>query len=46
MWKYPIVQEARKAGEDLARQADYNLHTFFQTLRKNQKEGIYSKRIK
>lgn len=41
MWKDPIVQEARKAGEKLARQADYNLHTFFQKLRKNQKEGIY-----
>jgi len=32
MWKDPIVQEARKAGEKLARQADYNLHTFFQKL--------------
>jgi len=41
MWKDPIVQEARKAGEELARQADYNLHTFFQKLRKNEKEGLY-----
>ena len=32
MWKDPIVQEVRKAGEELARQADYNLHTFFQKL--------------
>jgi len=40
MWKDPIVQEARKAGEELARQADYNLHTFFQKLRKNEKEGL------
>jgi len=47
MWKDPIVQEARKAGEELARQADYNLHTFFQKLRKNEKEGLYevSKRV-
>ncbi len=40
MWKDPIVQEVRKAGEELARQADYNLHTFFQKLRKNEKEGL------
>ena len=41
MWKDPIVQEVRKAGEELARQADYNLHTFFQKLRKNEKECLY-----
>ncbi len=40
MWKDPIVQEVRKAGEELARQADYNLHTFFQKLRKNEKEWL------
>ena len=42
MWKDPIVQEARKAGEELARQAGYDLHTFFQKLRKNEKEGLYA----
>lgn len=41
MWKDPIVQEARKAGEKLAMQADYNLHTFFRKLRKNEKEQLY-----
>jgi len=41
MWKDTIVQEVREAGEELARQADYNLHTFFQQLRKNEKEGLY-----
>ena len=41
MWKDPIVQETRKAGEELARQADYNIHTFFQKLRKNEKERLY-----
>ena len=41
MWKDPIVQEVRKAGEELARQAEYNLHTFFQKLRKNEKERIF-----
>ena len=39
MWKDPIVQEARKAGEELARQAGYNLHTFFQKLRESEKKG-------
>lgn len=47
MWKDPIVQEARKAGEDLAKQANYNIHTFFQKLRRNEKERLYeaSKRV-
>lgn len=40
MWKDPIVQEARKAGEELAKQAGYNLHTFFQKLRKNEKVRV------
>ena len=34
MWKDPIVQEVRKAGEELARQADYDLHTFFRNCEK------------
>lgn len=38
MWQDPIVQEVRKAGEELAKQADYNLHTFFQNLRNNEKK--------
>jgi len=41
MWKDPIVQEARKAGEDLAKQVNYNVHTFFQKLRENEKERLY-----
>ncbi|MEK6657300.1 MAG: hypothetical protein AABY58_07655 [Nitrospirota bacterium] len=41
MWKDPIVQEVRKAGEELAKEANYNLHTFFQKLRKKEKERIY-----
>ncbi len=39
MWKDTIVQEVRKAGEELARQADYNLHTFFQQLRKTKRKA-------
>jgi len=41
MWKDPIVQEVRKAGEELAKEANYNLHTFFQKLRKKEKERTY-----
>jgi hypothetical protein len=36
MWQDPIVKEVRKAGEELARLADYDLHTFFENLRKSQ----------
>ena len=38
MWKDPIVEEVRKAGEELARQANYDLHTFCENLRKNAKK--------
>ena len=38
MWKDPIVQEVRKAGEELAKQANFNLRTFFQNLRNKEKE--------
>ncbi len=38
MWKDPIVEEVRKAGEELARQANYDLHTFCENLRKNEKK--------
>lgn len=38
MWKDPIVEEVRKAGEELARRANYDLHTFFENLRKNEKK--------
>ena len=38
MWEDPIVNEVRKASEDLAKQANYDLHTFFQNLRNNEKK--------
>jgi hypothetical protein len=38
MWQDPIVQDVRKAGEELAKQANYDLHTFFQNLRNNEKK--------
>jgi len=34
----PIVKEVREAGEELARRANYDLHTFFQNLRNNEKK--------
>jgi hypothetical protein len=37
-WIDPIVQEVREAREELARQANYDLHTFFQNLRKDEKK--------
>ena len=39
MWKEPIVQEVRKAGEELAEQANYNLLDLFQRLRDNEKKS-------
>ena len=41
MWKDPIVQDVRKAGEELAKQANYDMHTFFQNLRNNEKKQDY-----
>lgn len=38
MWRDPIVQDVRKAGEELAKKANYDLHTFFQNLRNNEKK--------
>lgn len=38
MWEDPIVKEVRKAGENLAQTANYNLEKFFEHLRKNEKE--------
>lgn len=38
MWIDPIVQEVRDAGAELAKQANYDLHTFFQNLRDNEKK--------
>lgn len=38
MWEDLIVQEVRKAGEDLAKRANYDLHTFFENLRTNEQK--------
>lgn len=41
MWQDTIVQEVRKAGEELAKQANYDLHIFFQNLRNSEEKGLY-----
>jgi hypothetical protein len=38
VWKDPIVEEVRKVREELFKQANYDLHTLFENLRKSQKE--------
>ena len=38
MWKDPIVEEVRNAGKEMQRQANNDLHTFFENLRKNEKK--------
>jgi len=39
MWKDPIVQEVRKAGEELAKKSNYSLQDLFQNLRNNEKKS-------
>jgi hypothetical protein len=38
MRKDPIVNETRKAGERLAKEANYDLHTFFENMRQSEKK--------
>jgi len=38
MQKDPIVEEVRKVGKELFKQANYDLHTIFENIRKSQKE--------
>jgi len=41
MWKDPIVQDVRKAGEELAKKANYDLRLFFENLRNNERKRKY-----
>jgi hypothetical protein len=34
----PVVKEVRKAGEQLAKDANYDLHTFFENMRESEKK--------
>jgi hypothetical protein len=38
MWNDPVVKEVRKAGEQLAKDANYDLHTFFENMRESEKK--------
>lgn len=37
MWKDPIVEEVRNAGDKLVKEAGNNLHNFCEMLRKKEK---------
>lgn len=39
MRKDPIVSEVRKAGEQLAKEANYDLHTFFENMRQSEEKS-------
>ncbi len=46
MLRDPIVEEVRKAGEELAKLANYDIHTFFENLRMSEtkyKEKLITK---
>jgi hypothetical protein len=38
MWRDPIVEEVHKIREELFKQANYDLHTLFENLKKIQEE--------
>ena len=38
MWIDPIVKEVREAGEEIAKEAGYDVHRFFQNLREKGKK--------
>jgi len=38
MWDDPVVKEVRRAGEQLAKDANYDLHTFFENMRESEKK--------
>ncbi len=38
MWEDPIVNEVRKIREEIAKQANYDLHTYFENLRNTAKK--------
>jgi len=40
MWKDPIVEEVRNAGDKLVKEAGNNLHNFCEMLRKKEKKHL------
>ena len=43
MKRDPIIEEVRKAGENLAREAGYDVHAFFNMLR--ERENFHAARV-
>ena len=43
MKRDPIIEEVRKAGENLAREAGYDIHVFFNMLR--ERENSHAARV-
>ena len=39
MWEDQIVKEVREAGAKIAKECDYDMHKFFELMRKNQKKS-------
>ena len=38
MIRDPVVEEVRKAGEEMAREANYDIHTYFENMRKSKQK--------
>ena len=39
MWEDPIVKEIREVGAKIAKECDYDMHKFFELMRKNQRKS-------
>ncbi len=49
MWKDPIVEEIHRIREELAKKSNYDLHVYFEKLRKKEGEEdskLLSNRVK
>ena len=49
MWKDPIVEEIHRIREELAKKSNYDLHVYFERLRKKESEEdpkLLSNRVK
>jgi hypothetical protein len=39
MWEDPIVKEVREAGARIAKECDYDMHKFFELMRKHHRKS-------
>ena len=49
MWKDPIVEEIHRIREELAKKSNYDLHVYFEKLRKKESEEdpkLFPNRVK